>query len=265
MKTSVIALLTDFGLEDHYAAALKAVIASINQNVQVIDICHLVRPQDIRTGAFLLREVYSYFPKGTIFVAVVDPGVGSSRRAICIRTSRGYLVGPDNGILSLALQGERGYQIRRIENDRYFLKPVSTTFHGRDIFAPVAAHLSRQNIFSRLGRSLRTIQKIEWPPLRWKKDSVEGTIVHIDRFGNAISNISRSDIEAKVDCKAKKVLIRVKSKQIKGICDFFMQGKREPLIAVWNSSGFLELASPNASAARRFGLLMNDAVTLIFQ
>ena len=264
MKAPVIALLTDFGLEDHYVASVKAVIMSINQQARMIDISHLVPPQDIRHGAFLLKEVYPYFPKGTIFLAVVDPGVGSSRRAICIRTNRGYLVGPDNGLLSLALQEERGYKIRRLENAAYFLKPVSAIFHGRDIFAPVAAWLSRKNIFPFLGPSLRTIQKIEWPLLRWNQNSVEGKIVHIDRFGNAISNISRSDIEAKVDFKANKIVVRVKSKQVKGICDFFAQGKKEPLIAVWNSSGFLELASPNRSAAQKFGLVLGGLVTLVF-
>ncbi len=136
-----IALLTDFGLTDHYVGSLKSVILGINPKAVIFDLTHEIRPQNIREGAYILNEIYKYLPKGAIVVAVVDPGVGSRREAICVETNRGYLLAPNNGLLSMALRHEK-YKARKITNDQYFLKPVSSTFHGRDIFSPCAARLS---------------------------------------------------------------------------------------------------------------------------
>ena len=134
-----IALLSDFGLKDHYVGSLKAVILGINPKATIFDVTHEIRPQNIREGAFILHAVYPVIPKGTIVVAVVDPGVGSMRQAICVKTSRGFLIGPNNGLFSLVLRDEAGYEARALVNDRYFHKPVSSTFHGRDVFSPSAA------------------------------------------------------------------------------------------------------------------------------
>jgi len=261
VKKPIIALLTDFGLTDHYAASLKAVILSINPNANIVDISHSVRPQNINEGAFLLREVYPHFPKGTIFVGVVDPGVGSLRRALCIRTSRGYLIGPDNGILSRAVENETKYEIRKIENDRYFRKPVSHTFHGRDIFAPVAAHLSLKDIFSMLGPLIYEIKMLTQAAPQLSKKSILGEIMYMDRFGNAISNISKNLILA----RQRKLRVKLKSITLNKICDYFSQGKKNELMAVWNSSDWLEFAIPNGSAQAKCKLNVGDKVQVTFK
>lgn len=256
MKQPIIALLTDFGLSDHYVGVLKGVISNINPNATMIDITHLIEPQNIRQGAILLQEVYPYYPKGTIFVAVVDPGVGSSRDAICIKTSKGYLIGPDNGLFSFILANERSYEIRKIENDKYFRRPLSATFHARDIFAPAAAHLSKQDIFKTLGRKLKRIG-VSWNTvLKWSDESLVGEIVYIDRFGNGITNISKSEFK-----KANKTSQRVKlkSKEV-SMKEFFAEGKKDELIAVWNSSQLLEFAVPNDSAEKKYEIKVGDSV-----
>ena len=262
IQKSVIALLTDFGWDDHYVASLKGVILSINPNAVIADISHSVRPQNVRDGAFLLREVYPHFPEGTIFVAVVDPGVGSSRRALCVQTSRGFLIGPDNGLLSLALRHENKFEAREIVNERYFLKPVSATFHGRDIFAPVAAHLSKRNIFVSLGPRLKTIQQIPFPAAKKTRNGIVGEIVYLDRFGNAMTNISKEIFGSRVSALSRRVQIHVKSLCLYGICEYFGEGKVNELMAVWNSSGLLELAVPNGSAEEQFRLSITDSVRL---
>ena len=250
----MIALLTDFGLTDHYVAVMKGSMLSVNPNAVIIDICHAIKPQAIREGAFILKEAYSSFPKGTIFVAVVDPGVGSNRRALCIQTSRGYLIGPDNGVLALALESETDYVIREIQNDQYFRKPVSATFHGRDIFGPTAAWLTKENIFTKMGPVLQNIQKLPMTKAHLEADSIVGEIIYVDHFGNALTNIPRKMV------KTGKKQVRVRSVQLKKICGFFSEGEAGKLMAVWNSSEVLELAVPNGSAAVKFGLKTGDKV-----
>lgn len=258
MKNSnLIALLTDFGLSDHYVACVKGSILSINPEARLVDICHAVKPQAISEGAFLLKEAYVCFPKGTIFVVVVDPGVGSSRKALCIQTSRGYLIGPDNGVLSSALELETGYVAREIQNDQFFRKPVSSTFHGRDIFGPTAAWLSRGNIFGKVGPIAKTIHKLPIAKPRIEAQHVVGEIVYIDHFGNAFTNIPKSMVKSVV----KKV--RVRSIELKKICEFFSEGEIGKLMAVWNSSDVLEIAVPNGSAQIKFGLKVGDKVSIL--
>lgn len=244
----IITLLTDFGLEDHFVGSLKGVILSINPQAAITDITHLIRPQNITEGAWVLREVYARFPKGTIHVAVVDPGVGSTRRALCVQTPRGFLLGPDNGLLSLALDLEKTYEARHITNDRYFLKPVSHTFHGRDIFSPVAAHLSRRNIFSSLGPVVRSIEHLRLPKPRTVGKRLRGEVIYIDRFGNGLTNVTRADTPRSV------ARISIGSQRLSGIKRWFAEGNSGELIAIWSSSGFLEFAVPNGSAREKFNI-----------
>ena len=194
---SVITLTTDFGTRDWFVGTMKAVILGILPRAKVVDITHEIPPGDIRAGAFALMASCRYFPRGTVHVAVVDPGVGSQRQAIAVQTARRFFVGPDNGVLSWGLALEKIKTIRLLENRQYFLQPVSRTFHGRDIFAPVAAHLSRGLSASRLGRELKDFVRVPWPLTTKQRGEVQGEIVHIDRFGNAIT-----DIEAeRVSCE----------------------------------------------------------------
>lgn len=184
-----ITLTTDFGADDWFVGAMKAVILGIHPRASVVDLTHGIAPGDLRAGAFALMAGCRYFPKGTVHVAVVDPGVGGPRRAIAARTANGFFVGPDNGVLSWALRLEKIETIRLLENRDYFLDPVSRTFHGRDIFAPVAAHLSRGLPVRRLGRELEDYVRLPWPQATKRPGQVRGEVVHLDRFGNAITNI----------------------------------------------------------------------------
>ena len=254
-----IALLTDFGLKDHYVASLKGVIASIDSQIKVIDICHEVSPQNIRQGAFILREVFKLFPKGTIFVCVVDPGVGSSRRAIAVRHDRGVLMGPDNGLLSLALESVHRYEAREIACTDLFRKPVSNTFHGRDIFAPVAAHLAREYPFQKIGPAIGNIRTLNVPVKTVNRHSVQGEVIYIDQFGNGITNIDRASV------KLKKISgIRLRNHLIKRVLTSFSSGHENELIAVWNSSEMLEFAVPNGSAVKSYKIKLGDQVKVTF-
>lgn len=255
-----IALLTDFGLKDHYVGSIKAVILKINPKAVIFDITHELKPQNIREGAFVLRSVYPVLPKGTIVAAVVDPGVGSMRQALCVKTRKGYLIGPNNGIFSMVLKDEKKFEVRAIENDRFFHKPVSSTFHGRDIFSPSAAWLSKKEVFRSFGPPLHAIHTLPIPEVIQKPDSIKGEIVYIDRFGNAITNISKT-VAARLWGK-KDFAIFVKGKYKVRLKPFFGAGTRGELIAVWNSGDLLELAVREDSAEKLFHLKIGESVLI---
>src|ERR1017187_2919149 len=186
---SVLTLTTDFGTSDWFVGTMKGVIASIAPAANVIDLTHDLPPDDIRGGAFALAASHRFFPKGSIHVAVVDPGVGSRRKAIAVQTAKSLFVGPDNGVLSWALAKEKIGAIHALENEAYFLQPVSQTFHGRDVFAPVADPLSRGVPIHKFGPALKGVVRVSWSELRMRRGGLEGEVVYIDRFGNAITNL----------------------------------------------------------------------------
>ena len=200
-RPRVITLLTDFGVQDAYAGAMKGVIAGINPFANIIDICHTVPPQDIFSGAYLLYTAYKYFPRKTIHVAVVDPGVGSKRDIVCVETENFFFLAPDNGLLSFIIQDERPKSVHRVTNDKYFLPSLSSTFHGRDVFAPVAAHLSLGVKPQQLGIEINRLEQLEIPSPTYKNGRIEGQVISVDRFGNLISNITRLHIEQRLKCQ----------------------------------------------------------------
>ena len=255
-----IALMTDFGSKDHYVGSLKGVILGINPRAVIFDITHEIRPQNIWEGAFVLNSIYSVLPKGTIVVAVVDPGVGSMRQALCIKTAGGYLIAPNNGILSLALEHEEKYETRSIENEKYFRKPVSATFHGRDIFAPSAAWLSKRDVFRSFGPRLHKIHTLHIPKAMRDRNWINGEVIYIDRFGNAITNIQKLDLDRWV--KGSGIRIFVKGRREVHLKPFFSAGAPGALIAVWNSGNSLEFAVRNDSAKERYGLKIGDTVAI---
>lgn len=194
-RPRVITLLTDFGTQDAYVGVMKGVIAGINPSVNIVDICHSVSPQDIFNGAYLLYTAYKYFPKGTIHTAIVDPGVGSKRDIVCVETKDYFFLVPDNGLLSFIVQEERPKSVIRVTNNKYFLPLPSSTFHGRDVFAPVAAHLSLGVKPQQLGIMINHLEQLNIPkPFRKKTGQMEGQIIYIDRFGNLISNITKEHL-----------------------------------------------------------------------
>ena len=192
----IITLLTDFGTKDPYVGIMKGIILGIAPNCRLVDLTHHVQPQDILQASYLLSISYSYFPKGTTFVCVVDPGVGTRRKAVLVKAAGYYFIGPDNGLFGF-LNNVSQKTIIHLQNEKYFLRPLSKTFHGRDIFAPVAAHLAVQGekIIPDLGPPLDYLLEIEQFDPKEGPDSIEGAIVHNDRFGNLISNIHENHLK----------------------------------------------------------------------
>ena len=266
----IITLTTDFGLTDPYVASVKGVILSLNPEAIIVDISHAVRPQRVRQGAFLLETVHPYFPPGTIHLAVVDPGVGTERRAIALRTARGSFIGPDNGLLSAALPddirsrvGRTGGRVRLPEggvgvaltNPRYHRQPVSDTFHGRDIFAPAVAHLSMNVPLPDLGEAIDEIFAL--PPVRAEKrpdGSLRGKVIHIDIFGNLITDVRRQDL------LSPRATVEIGGRQIGGVGQTY--AGNQGLSALVGSSGYLEIALAGGSAAAELGADIDEPVVV---
>lgn len=263
---SVITLLTDFGLADGYVAAMKGVILGINPEVTIVDITHDIPPQDIARAAFVLGTVYRFFPRGTIHMVIVDPGVGTARKAVILHTADYLFVAPDNGVLSYVLKpyagkckagrcrlaGARAFAITA---RRFFLKPVSATFHGRDIFAPVAAHLSLGVPPAEFGPPVGSLIVLRLSqPSRMADGSLVGHIVHIDRFGNLVTDIS----EAYLPARKAGVTVEIAGHTIHGLSRTYGTGRG--LLALVGSSGHLEIALRDGSAADYLGAKMGDGI-----
>jgi hypothetical protein len=267
---SIITLLTDFGTSDPYVGVLKGVILSINPDVALVDISHAVTPQNIEEGAFLLATALPYFPRGTIHVAVVDPGVGTQRRALALVTPEATIVGPDNGLLSAALPDDArsrarpgparvplppGFAAYALADPKYFRHPVSATFHGRDVFAPVAAHLSLGLAPRALGPAVRDVLAL--PPFRavvHADGSLAGRVLHVDHFGNLITSVRGEQI------RSSRVTVQVLGHTVHGLASTYAHS--EGLTALIGSSGFLEIARSGASAARELGAMPGDPITV---
>jgi len=242
---------------------MKGVILSINPQARIVDITHEIPPQDVVAAAFTLLAAYQSFPPGTIHVGVVDPGVGSSRRPILATAAAQYFVGPDNGIFSYVLEREQEVQIFHLNREKYFRHPVSATFHGRDVFAPVAATLSNGVLPAKLGRKIA--DPVSLPtgvPVKSGKSALRGCILHIDHFGNCITNITRENVP--VDWLSNGIRLKVAGKVIKTLRRCFAEGndKPEELFAIWGSAGFLEIAAANRSAAEMLRAKRGEVVLL---
>lgn len=263
--SAIITLLTDFGTEDTYVGVMKGVITSICPSAQVIDLTHQVPPQDIATGAFLLDVSVDYFPEGTIHVAVVDPGVGTARKPVALRTAKAFFVGPDNGIFTLVLQRQKLLQAICLDNPRYHLSTVSSTFHGRDIFAPVAAHIACGVSVEELGTPIHRLQRLPLPRIRVDWEGIRATIVHIDRFGNAISNLSRAEYEAwriRWDVKEPAVQVAASNTTLPIVSTYGDVPRGKP-VALFGSSERLEIAVNGGSAARELALRRGDTIKVL--
>jgi len=257
---AVITLTTDFGTRDWFAGTMKGVILRLNPRAALVDLTHDIPAGDIRGAAFALAAAWRFFPRGTIHVAVVDPGVGSARKAIAVQTPDCFFVGPDNGVLSLALAGQKIVAIRRLENEKFFLKPLSRTFHGRDIFAPVAGHLSRGVPLRKLGPESKTFEKLVWPQPRRRGNRIEGEVIYLDRFGNAITNI-----EDRLLAGTKHLAICEVFGKHRRVCqlkDFYQAVPAKKPIALFGSSGYLEIAVNGGSATKTLGLHLGKRVVV---
>lgn len=245
----IITLLTDFGSQDYFVGAMKGVILSINPKAEIIDITHEIPPQDVEAAAFNLLACYRNFPAGTIHVAVVDPGVGSKRQAIVIECGDQVFVGPDNGLFSWICEREGNFAARNLNNETFFRKPVSATFHGRDVFAPVAASLSRGIAVEHLGESVADIVRLDsFRPKFLDENTIAGRIIHIDRFGNCVTNVTPADLSARGVASAWTVSFN--NHEVSSFQRFFSEGASNELFCLAGSAGFFELSERNASAAQ---------------
>lgn len=267
----IITLITDFGTADNYVGAMKGVILSIAPAVRIVDITHQVPPQDVREAAYVLQSVIAYYPAGTIHVVVVDPGVGGERRPVAVRSPGAIFVGPDNGVFSSLLPGV-GFPTRTVGGGRspeppvvvhldrpaYWLPQVSHTFHGRDIFSPVAAHLAVGVPFEDVGTPIYDPVMIAGPKLaRLADGSIRGEIVHVDHFGNLISNVPGAWLSNR------RWTIALAGRWLQGVSTTYAAGAVEELVAVVGSNDTLEVAVRNGSAAQRLGVKAGELIDCI--
>jgi S-adenosyl-L-methionine hydrolase (adenosine-forming) len=257
----LITLLTDFGTADYFVGAMKGVVLSINPHASVLDITHEIPPHDIQAGAFTLLAVYREFPPGTIHVGVVDPGVGSSRRPVLVVAGDQFFVGPDNGLFSYIYERETSVRVFHLTSERYFRHPVSATFHGRDIFAPVAASLSNGVEPAELGEEISDFVRLaRLAPQASGDGNLTASIIHIDRFGNCVTSITPQDLpEERIASGARLVINR---KEIASFRRFYAEElpSANELFAVWGSAGFLEIVAYRASAARQLNAQVGQTV-----
>jgi S-adenosylmethionine hydrolase len=273
----IITLTTDFGYDDAYVAAVKGAILSTNPEANIIDISHSIEPQNILQAAFILNAAYRYFPKQTIHIAIVDPGVGSERQGIILKTPSALFVAPDNGILSYIIDDlflvesrsltehthdlkeivfKTGLEAVAITDPRFWRHPVSPTFHGRDIFAPVAAGLSLGISLYEFGEKIRSLHVLSIPkPCLDAEGNLVGQVLHIDRFGTLITNIKNNDLPGK------DILIEVAGHCIQGISSYYAQN--EGVMAIVGSSGYLEVSLKDGSACDFLGTMVGDEIKVI--
>ncbi len=257
---SNIVLLTDFGLNDNYVGVMKGVILAIQPHAHIVDLSHSIKPHDVLEGALTLKTAYTYFPKYSIFVCVVDPGVGSKRKPILVATKDYLFLAPDNGVLTPIIDQERTYKIFEIKNDRYLIKPVSHTFHGRDIFSPVAAYLSKGLLPSRFGPRLKSIKRLELPipVVNRKNRKIVGQVMHIDHFGNLITNIEERDLKGFSD----RFHLNIKNSVIRGLCHSYVEVKRGSVLSIIGSAGYLEISVNQGSAAKKLNVKKGERVEI---
>ena len=246
----IVTLLTDFGLRDHFVAAMKGVILSLNPNLNLVDITHEIPAQDIDSAAFALGQAYSCFPPGTIHLAVVDPGVGSARKAMAASAGTHFFVAPDNGILSYVQKSEQDFDAYEITADHYFRKPVSSTFHGRDVFAPIAAWISREIPLRQLGPALPKPVQLKIPvPAKMRDNLIQASILAVDHFGNLITNLKPGDLPVFDVEHPRAVKMLAGQKEITAFHRAYSEGRPGELFVVPGSTGYLEIVMKEGSAA----------------
>jgi len=262
--SSIITLTSDFGSRDAFAASVKGVILKTNPLAMIVDISNEIGPQDIWEAAFTLQSAYCHFPKGTVHLAVVDPGVGSGRRPIIVVTESYYFVGPDNGLFSLVYQEAERIRVHHITAAHYFLPNPGPTFHGRDIFAPVAGWLAKGIPSGNFGEEITDYVKLNIPATKTTENSIDGHVVHIDRFGNVITNITFKVIQPLLPETAdlNTISVNLAGKEIKGLKKYYAEAAPGMPGAIINSSGSLEVFLFKQNARTALSVKRGDTVRL---
>ncbi len=260
--SNIITLTTDFGLQDQYVSAMKAVILSIAPDIRLIDVSHQIPPQDIMAGAYVSRHNALLYPKNTVHLVVVDPGVGSSRKAIAMKVRDQILVGPDNGLFSLFFD-DFEYKAYHLNNPKYWLNDVSKTFHGRDIFAPVAAHLSQGVPLDEVGSPISDLVSYRWAVPIADKDGIQGWIVHIDHYGNLITNIPKSQYEDVIG--KKKAKIYVGNMILDETSLTFTDVEEGEAVVFFGSANMLEIGINKGNAQEMMGIQKGAQISVVLQ
>jgi S-adenosylmethionine hydrolase len=256
VNQNLIALLTDFGTKDYFVGAMKGVILSINPKAQIIDITHEIEPQNIKSGSFTLRACCRNFPAKTVFVAVVDPGVGSERRAILVETGDYFFIAPDNGLLSFVFNESKDFRVFELTNKKFFAREVSATFHGRDVFAPVAAHLSKGVKADEFGAEIRDFARFEETcPRKISETELEAEILEIDRFGNLITNLRREDLP-------EKFALEINKTRIEKLQNYFSESETGEVFMIFGSAEFLEIVAFRDSAKNILQAKIGQKITV---
>jgi S-adenosyl-L-methionine hydrolase (adenosine-forming) len=261
LTNPVISLTTDYGTSDHLVGVLKGVILRIVPNATLVDINHHVVPFDVLDGALTLAAAYRYFPPRTVHLVVVDPGVGTERRPILVTADQYYFVAPDNGVLSLLYERESSVTVRHITAEHYFLNPVSNTFHGRDIFAPVAAWLAKAFQPEAMGDEITDYVKFALPRPKPAGSALKGLVLRVDSFGNLLTNFTAEDLPQATSPDGK-IRLQVGGKRVEKLAQTFANGAAGEPVAIVGSSGFLEIAVNKGQAARVLGVNRGAEVLL---
>ncbi len=257
----LITLLTDFGVQDGYAGAMQGVLHQLAPDVRLATISHEIAAQDVAAGAYVLAQAWPYFPAGTVHLAVVDPGVGSARRGLGVRAGGHFFVAPDNGLLSHIFAREPEFEARALTNPELWLPRPSRTFHGRDIFAPVAAHLAKGADFTRLGPVIGDPVRLPWPAVDPLPRGVRARILHIDHFGNLIVQLTAPEVPGHAPQNWR---VRLGEFTISGLSGAYADVPEGDLLVYWGSAGYLEIAVRGGSAAARTGAQRGEAVEIEF-
>lgn len=261
MSNPIITLTTDYGTGDHLAGVLKGVILKILPTATVVDISHQVAPMDLLDGALTIGNAYSYFPPRTVHVVVVDPGVGTQRRPILVSADQHFFVAPDNGVLSMVYEREPAVRVRHVTAEHYFLSPLSNTFHGRDVFAPVAAWLAKTYQSEVFGEEVSDYVRFTLPRPKPNGNGLKGVVLRVDAFGNLLTNLTAADVPAAM-VAAGTIKLRVGNAQIEKLAQTFGQGAPGEPVAIIGSSGFVEVAINRGHAARTIGAQRGTEVAL---
>jgi S-adenosyl-L-methionine hydrolase (adenosine-forming) len=257
----IITLTTDYGSSDHFVGVMKGVILSINPEVNIVDLTHSVLAHDILDGALAIGQSYRYFPPKTVHVVVVDPGVGTARRPILVAGDQHYFVAPDNGVLSSVYEQSESLHVWDIISEHYFRQPVSKTFHGRDIFAPVAAWLTKSWQTSSFGEPITDFVRFGIPKAKRTGNTIQGTVLHADHFGNLITNITAADLP-ELAAGEGKITINAGNGQVTKVVETFAQGAAGEVVGLMGSSGYLEISVNKGNASRTLGAGRGAEVTV---
>jgi S-adenosyl-L-methionine hydrolase (adenosine-forming) len=251
-ESRIVTFTSDFGLQDHFVGVMHGVVLKLNPQATVVDICHAAASYDVLDGAWTIAQAYRFFPPRTVHVVVVDPGVGSERRPIIVETDDYIFVAPDNGVLSLVEAREKRFVVRHVTAEQYFLHPVSQTFHGRDIFAPVAGWLSQGVPPAEFGPEISDHVHLALPQVEQVgENSWRGVVLKIDKFGNLITNIDESGAPELFHSRPASISILVAGQTITRLCRSYAEGADDEIFAIVGSSGYLEVAAKQASAAEK--------------